>query len=126
MKSNKPFSFIESVRSFKYAFAGIINFFKTEHNALIHLLATIAVLILAIALHVSGMEIIALVFAVGFVWVAELFNTAIEKIMDFISEEQHPKIRVIKDISAAAVLIAAVVALAVGCIVFIPKLSNLF
>ena len=65
---------------------------------------------------------IILVFAIGFVWVAELFNTAIEKIMDFISKEQHPKIKLIKDLSAAAVLVAAMVAFITGCIVFIPKL----
>lgn len=122
MKTNKPFSILSRIKSFKYAFAGIINFFKAEHNALIHLLATSAVLILAIVLHVSGMEIIVLVFAIGFVWVAELFNTAIEKIMDFVSTEQNPDIKLIKDLSAAAVLVAACVAIAVGCFVFIPKL----
>lgn len=122
MKKNKPFSFGARIRSFKYALHGIINFFKAEHNALIHLIATIVVLILAKVLHVSGFEMIALILAIGFVWVAELFNTAIEKIMDFISEEQQPQIKFIKDISAAAVLVAACIALAVGCFVFIPKL----
>ena len=122
MKSNKPFSFLERAKSFQYALAGVINFFKTEHNALIHLLATIVVLVLAVMLRVSGLEMIALVLAIGFVWVAELFNTAIEKIMDFISAEQDPNIKFIKDLSAAAVLLAACTAIAVGCFVFIPKL----
>jgi diacylglycerol kinase (ATP) len=122
MKKDKPFSFRERAKSAKYAFDGIINFFKAEHNAILHLLATIAVLIFAIIFHVSGVELIALIFAIGFVWAAELFNTSIEKMMDFISTEQHPKIKLIKDLSAAAVLVAACVAIAVGCIVFIPKL----
>ena len=122
MKTNKPFSIRSRFKSFKYAFAGIINFFKAEHNALIHLLVTIVVLILAIVLRVSGLEMSALILAIGFVWVAELFNTAIEKIMDFLSEEQQPQIKFIKDLSAAAVLVAACVAIAVGCFVFIPKL----
>ncbi len=122
MKNNKPFSILSRIKSFKYAFAGIVDFFKSEHNAFIHLLATIVVVILAIMFHVSGIEMIALIFAFGFVWVAELFNTAIEKIMDFISTEQHPNIKFIKDLSAAAVLVAACVAIAVGCFVFIPKL----
>jgi diacylglycerol kinase (ATP) len=122
MKKDKPFSFRARARSFKYAFDGIINFFKAEHNALIHLLATIIVLTLAILLRVSELEMIALILAIGFVWVAELLNTAIEKIMDFISTEQHPNIKFIKDISAAAVLVSACVAIAVGCFVFIPKL----
>ena len=122
MKKNKPFSLVARARSFKYAFAGIINFFKAEHNAILHLIATIVVFILAKVLRVSGIEMIALMLAIGFVWVAELFNTAIEKIMDFLSEEQQPQIKFIKDLSAAAVLVAACVAIAVGCFVFIPKL----
>ena len=88
---------------------------------LIHLLATIAVIILAIIFPVSVMEIIALTFAVGLVWVAEIFNTAIEKMMDFITEEKKPSIKVIKDLAAAGVLVAAIVSLLVGCLVFIPK-----
>ena len=122
MRKNKPFSLEARARSFKYAFDGVMNFFKAEHNALIHLVATITVLILALLLPVSGLEMIALILAIGFVWVAELFNTAIEKAMDFISTEQHPSIKFIKDLSAAAVLVAACVAIAVGCFVFIPKL----
>lgn len=81
-----------------------------------------AVLGLAIVLHLPDMEIIALTCAIGIVWVAELFNTAIEKIMDLIYTERNSKIKFIKDLSAAAVLIAAVIAPAIGCIVFIPKL----
>ena len=122
MKSNKPFSILARIQSIKYAFAGIVSFFNSEHNAIIHLLATIAVLILAIVLHTSGLEIVVLIFAIGFVWVAEIFNTAIEEIMDFISEEQQPKIKLIKDLSAGAVLVAACIAIAVGCFVFIPKI----
>jgi len=122
MKNNKSFSIGARGKSFKYAFDGVIAFFKAEHNAVLHLAGTAAVVFLAIALHVSITEMIILVFAIGFVWVAELFNTAIEKIMDFISKEQHPKIKLIKDLSAAAVLVAAMVAFITGCIVFIPKL----
>ena len=122
MKDNKPFSLRARARSFKYAFVGMINFFKAEHNAILHLLATITVLVLAIVFHISGIEIITLILAIGFVWAAELFNTAIEKMMDFISTEQNPKIKLIKDLSAAAVLVAACSAISVGCIVFIPKL----
>lgn len=119
--SNK-FSIRKRVRSFKYAFEGIKSFFSKEHNALLHLLATLLVIFLAVILHISKTEAIALILAVGFVWVSELFNTAIEKLMNFISTEKNPDIKLIKDISAAAVLIAAITALAVGCIVFIPKI----
>ncbi|HKB45826.1 MAG TPA: diacylglycerol kinase family protein [Chitinophagaceae bacterium] len=122
MKNKKSFSIHARGRSFKYAFEGIKVFFRSEHNAWLHLLGTITVIILAVVVHVSRIEIIALTFAIGFVWTAELFNTAIEKIMDFVSMEQDPKIRFIKDLSAAAVLVAAVVAVITGCIIFIPKL----
>jgi diacylglycerol kinase (ATP) len=121
MKNNKAFSIRERAGSFRYAANGIINFFQAEHNAVLHVLGTLIAIILAITLHVSRMETIVLVFAIGFVWVAELFNTVIEKIMDFISVESHPKIGFIKDLSAGAVLVAAVVAFIAGCIVFIPK-----
>lgn len=116
------FSLPARIQSFKYAIGGIRLFFKSEHNARIHLVATAAVIIPAILIPVSGTEAIALTLAIGFVWMAELFNTAIEKIMDFISAESNPQIKFIKDISAAAVLIAAGMAFITGCLVFIPKL----
>jgi diacylglycerol kinase (ATP) len=121
MKKNKPFSLKERSKGFKYAFEGIKTFFKEEHNARIHLLATIAVIILSIIFPVSRMEAIILTFAVGFVWVAEIFNTAIEKMIDFTSTELNPKIKTIKDLSAAAVLVTALIAVITGCLVFIPK-----
>ena len=116
------FSFMARWRSFKYAIDGIKFFFNAEHNARIHLLATVAVIVLATAISVSVSEAIALTLTIGFVWVAELFNTAIEKMMDFISPEKHPQIKLIKDVSAAAVLVAAFMALITSCLVFIPKI----
>jgi hypothetical protein len=63
-----------------------------------------------------------IVFAIALVWMAELFNTAIEKTADLISKEKHPQIKLIKDVAAAAVLIAAIAAAVVGCIVSSLKL----
>ena len=108
--------------SFYYAFDGIWRFFRTEHNAWLHLAATIAVAGLVIKYHVSSIEAVLLVFSIGFVWASEIFNTCIEKIMDFISTERHPQIRLIKDMAAGAVLIAAITALIIGLIVFVPKI----
>ena len=116
------FSIKARFKSFKYAFTGIKDFVSSQHNAWIHLLATVVVIFLAVFFQVSNSEAIALSLAVGFVWVSELFNTAIEKIMDFISLEKKPAIKMIKDLSAAAVLFAAMTAVVVGCIVFIPKI----
>lgn len=122
MKNDNTFSVKARARSIKHAFEGIAIFFKEEHNARIHLVATILVIMLSIIFTISLMELIVLILAVGFVWVAELFNTAIEKMMDFIMPEQNDKIKLIKDLSAAAVLIAALTAFATGCFIFIPKL----
>jgi diacylglycerol kinase (ATP) len=88
----------------------------------LHLIATIAVFILAAVVGVTKNELLALVFAIGFVWVAEMFNTCIERVMDFISVQQHSEIKLIKDLASGAVLTAAITAVIVGAIVFIPKL----
>ncbi len=122
MKKDKTFSVKARGRSIRYAVNGIVLFFKSEHNAIIHLLITAVVILLSLVLHVSAFETIALVMAIGFVWVAELFNTAIEKTLDFVSMEKSPPIKFIKDLSAAAVLVAVLIAVVVGCIVFIPRL----
>ena len=122
MKNNQPFSLRGRVRSFRYAYDGILTFFKEEHNARIHLVGTCIVIFLAINLSVSAIEAIALTLAVGLVWIAEIFNTAIEKMADFISPEKSSRIKIIKDLAAAAVLVAAAIAVIVGCFVFILKL----
>jgi diacylglycerol kinase (ATP) len=121
MKKNESFSLKARGESMQYAFNGIITFFKQEHNARIHLLATITIIVLSIIFPVSKLEAIALILAVGFVWVAEIFNTAIEKMMDFISVDKDDRIKTIKDLSAAAVLVAAFIAVITGCFIFIPK-----
>jgi len=120
MKS-KSFSFRARANSFRFAWEGIYKFFSREHNARIHLAATVAVVFAAWKFSISRNEIISLVIVIGFVWVSEIFNTAIEKIMDFISPQRHPEVKFIKDMAAAAVLIAALVALLTGCLIFIPK-----
>jgi diacylglycerol kinase (ATP) len=120
--ADKSFSITKRVRSLRFAFAGIIQFFNKEHNSWIHLAVTIAVLALALLLHCSKTDMVLIVLATGFVWAAELFNTAIEKTADFITTKNHPEIKFIKDVAAAAVLIAALTAFVIGCIIFIPKL----
>ena len=117
----RRFSWKERGNSFSYAFDGIKGLLRTEHNSWIHLALTLLVIILAIYYRISRTECIFLVIAAAMVWAAELFNTALEKSMDFISREQHPQIKLVKDLAAAAVLITALAALAVGALVFVPK-----
>jgi diacylglycerol kinase (ATP) len=121
MNKDSKFSIHSRLKSFKYSFAGVVNFFRTEHNAWLHLLATIYVIVLAFVLKVTRTEGIALIIVVAFVWVSEMLNTCIEKTMDLISEEYHPKIKIIKDLAAGAVLVAAIAAVLTGIIVFLPK-----
>lgn len=119
---NKPFSWKARFKSFLYAWSGFKALMKTEHNAWIHLGATIAVIFLSIEFSISSTEAIALIIVAALVWMAELFNTAIEKSIDFISTELHPQIKMIKDLSAAAVLVTSIAAALVGFIIFIPKI----
>ena len=118
----QKFSLSRLIKSFYYAFAGIKKFMLSERNAMLHLAATFFVLVLSLLLKVSTTEAIALAGAVGLVWVAEMFNTCLEKVMDFISAEERPEIKLIKDVSAGAVLIASGTALVIGLLIFIPKI----
>jgi len=118
---DENFSFRARVRSFKFSFEGLAAFFRKEHNSWIHVLATLVVLGVSYWVGVTRTELLAIVFAIGFVWVAEIFNTCIERMMDYISLERHPDIKFIKDLASGAVLIAALTAVVVALIIFIPK-----
>ena len=121
MQSQK-FSITRQLKSFRHALAGIRALIVSEHNARIHLTATIAVVIMSLILKVSRHEGLMITIAVGFVWIAEMFNTCIEKTMDFISTEKRLEIKLIKDIAAGAVLIASITAFILGLTIFIPKI----
>jgi len=121
-ESPNSFSWIARFKSFRYAFGGLTAFFAEEHNAIVHLFITISVFIGAAFFDLSKGEWIAIILATGFVWVTELFNTAIERLSDLVSKDFHPGIKFVKDVSAAAVLVAAVVAFLTGVIIFLPKI----
>jgi len=122
---NKPlqkFSIRSRIKSFRYAIAGIRQFVHREHNARIHLVATVGVIIAARVLSVTRLEAIALALVIGLVWVAEILNTCLERMSDLISREEQPEIKYIKDLAAGAVLVAAIAAVVVGLFIFIPKI----
>src|ERR1700751_3133309 len=96
---------LKTLKSFRYAFTGIMLVLKNENNAKIHLLATIAVLITGFYLRISFRDWCWLLSAIALVWITETINTAIEKLVDLVSPQQNEKAGVIKDISAGAVLI---------------------
>jgi len=118
----KQFSWKERGNSFSYAAAGLRALFRTEHNARIHGALTLAAGLMGYCCAISRTEWMLLLIVMGGVWTAELFNTAIEKAMDHITREHHPGVGLVKDLAAAAVLVSALSALAVGALIFIPKL----
>ena len=110
------------INSFKYAIEGFISSFKTERNMKIHVFAMLIVIILGFYLKISLIEWCIIAIAISLVIGAELFNTAIETIVDMISPEKNPKAKLAKDISAAAVLVFSIGAAIAGTIIFLPKL----
>lgn len=114
------------INSFKYAIEGIISSFKTERNMKIHVLATIVVVVLGFFFKLNKGEWCFVIVAIICVISAELFNTAIETVVDMISPERNPKAKLVKDIAAGAVLVMAIGSAIIGFIVFGPKVINLF
>lgn len=111
---------IGRIRSFGYAFKGIGWLIVSQPNAWVHFTATILVTALGCWFGISAGEWVALILAMGIVWSAEAFNTAIEWLVDLVSPEYHPKAGKIKDVAAGAVLLASIAAAAVGVIVLGP------
>ncbi|HEV2483446.1 MAG TPA: diacylglycerol kinase family protein [Puia sp.] len=118
----EKFSIRSRIKSFSYALAGLRRFVIREHNARIHLAATIGVIIVALVVGVTRTEAAILAIVTGLVWVAEILNTCIERLADHITKERHPGIGIIKDLAAAAVLTAAITAVIVALFIFIPKI----
>ncbi|GAC1451373.1 MAG: diacylglycerol kinase family protein [Chitinophagaceae bacterium] len=118
----QKFSLRRRFKSFQFAFNGLHLFFNSQHNAIIHAVSTGLVIVLSLLLQLALSKFLFVIVAIGLVWVAELFNTAIEQLCDMVCTEQEPRIKFIKDVSAAAVLITAIIAVITACIIFIPVL----
>lgn len=121
MNTNK-FSIKSRLSSFKFAFQGLLSLVKNEHNARIHLLATILAIVLGIVMKINVTEWALLTIVIGLVFISELFNTAIEKLADFVHPEWNDQIKKVKDYAAAAVFISAIIALVAGGLIFIPRI----
>ena len=112
------------LESFNYAFEGIIHVLRTQRNMRIHFMVAAGVLIAAVAIGVTRMELIALLLAIAFVMFAEMINTAIEGAVDVSTTSFDPNAKLAKDIAAGAVLIATVTAVAVGYLIFSERLAD--
>jgi len=120
------FSYSKFFRSFRYAFRGLVRLIRTEQNAQVHFAAAIIVGTAAWALDLSRLEATIIFFAVTLVFVTEITNTAIEKLLDLVHPESHSQVAFIKDALAGAVLISASIAAIVGFLVFYPHVMDLF
>ena len=122
MKNDRPFSIQARLKSFVYAFEGVMFFIRFEAQATMHLIAIVAVLGAGYWFKISSMEWIAVVFAIGIVISTEMLNTAIEKLTDMVSPQINEQAKLVKDLAAGAVLIAALTAFIIGLIIFLPKI----
>lgn len=111
-------------RSLVCAFKGIADLVKSQRNAHIHLVATLATCAAAIAFRVSAGEWCWLLAAMGAVWVAEALNTAVELVADAAVPQRHPLIGRAKDVAAGGVLMASLMAAGIGCCVFGPHMQG--
>ena len=114
------FSIAARLKSFAFAFEGFAFMLRTQHNAWVHLGATIAIVALGFALQVSADAWRWLIAAMALVWVAEAMNTAFEHLCDVVSPQFHESVNRSKDIAAAAVLVCVIAASLLGAITFAP------
>jgi diacylglycerol kinase len=119
------FSLTERLKSFMYAFRGIAELLKHEHNARIHLFILILVLAAGLLLRIPGNDWMAILFVTALVFVSECFNTAVEYLSDQITDEENENIRRAKDVAAAGVLISAAIAAITGIVIFLPEIFRL-
>jgi diacylglycerol kinase (ATP) len=114
------------VQSFKNAFRGLGLLVKYEYNLYIESFLGVVAILLGFVFYISSTEWLSLIIVIGLVIFAELTNTAVEKIMDFVQPEYDERVRDIKDLVAGSVVFTVIVAVAIGCIIFIPKILLLF
>jgi diacylglycerol kinase len=123
--NSEKFSISDRLRSFRFAFDGLRSMLRHEHNSRIHLLAAVSAIILGLILRISLTEWAILIVVTGLVFIAELLNSAIETLADLIDTKPNERIKRAKDYGAAAVLISAIIAVAVGVLIFVPKLLHI-
>jgi diacylglycerol kinase len=116
---------IKSIKSFKAALNGIIYALKDENNFKIQLSIGTLVIITGFFIQLTYTEWIAIGFCIGIVLSTELFNSAIEKLCDLYDTKHNEKIKLIKDMSAGAVLIVAMVSAIIGIMIFLPALLRI-
>lgn len=113
------------VNSFKYAGEGFVKSFKTEKNMKIHIFIMILVILLGFIFKINVSEWMICIILFSIVIAGELFNTAIETVVDIIMPQKNEKAKIAKDVAAGAVLILAIGSVIAGGMIFIPKIGNI-
>lgn len=113
--------FQNRLKAIKYAAKGFWILITSEHSIIAQVTIAIIMTIIGLVMHISATEWMFQIMAIGLILVAESLNTAIEKMADFIHPEYHKQIGRIKDISAGAAFFAAIIAIIIGLIIYIPK-----
>jgi diacylglycerol kinase len=108
--------------SFRFAFVGLWYALRTQRNTRIHLSIAAAVVVVGLCLNLSHVEWAVLTLTIGFVLVSEMLNTVAETLVDLISPGYHPLAKIVKDVTAGAVLLTAIVSVVVGLLVLGPPL----
>ena len=125
MEDKTKFTFSGRIRSISHALNGIWLMISTQHNAWVHTLGTIIVIITGFCFSISSSEWLWLILAIVSVWVAEALNTAFELLCDVASPDFHPIVKKSKDVAAGAVLLSAIGAIIIGLIVLGPYMLNI-
>lgn len=111
-------------KSFGYSIEGLKYAYKYEQSMLIHVIATICVLLANIFFQVNGIEWLITLLAIGMVLSAELINSAIEAVVDLVTLEEHPLAKIAKDCSSAATFVLACMAALIGIVVYVPYIMG--
>lgn len=114
------------LKSFTYAWRGLVDIVKTEQNFRFHIFAAIIAVFLMFFFETTGIEKSLIIFAILFVFSAEIINSIFERIVDILRPRLHPEAKAMKDIMAAFVLLFAIGSALVGLIIFVPKFVERF
>lgn len=125
MEPTQPSFIKRRLNSFGYAVQGLSSAFRSEINLRWHVLSAGLVIAMGLYVGLTGTEWALISLAIGLVWMAELFNTAIEVVVNLVSPGRHPLAGKAKDIAAGAVLIASLTAAAIGTFIFFPHVADL-
>lgn len=112
------------INSFKYAFSGMWSAYKSERNMKIHIAVATLVILFGIFLQISTYEWITCIFCFAMVIGAEMFNTAIETVVDIAMPKKDERAKKAKDVAAGGVLVFAIGSAIIGSIIFIPKIID--